>query len=525
MLAETIMSSLSINAEFENDLVFVNKPAGIPTHAPDQDQLGMAELLQKEFDKKLYVVHRLDKTTTGCLVLASTEKKAQELFELFKNRQIKKKYLFLTDRHVDFSEVEANSFIEKQGKSYHNLADVANSNAQTYFKRIKGNALYNLWEATPTTGKPHQIRLHAAQVGLAILGDPLYGGKNYPHLCLHALELEIPGQKKWISPMPLFFERMGLLHDATLVEILSALDRRQRLFSFLQKPQNCFRLLHLDGGSFRMDLLGPVLWIYWYEDKDPSAADLERFEFLGGLLQKKVLVRKMQNRGQDPLSQKDWVCGEVPETWTAQENELQYQFRLRQGLSPGLFLDQRQNRQWVQEQAAGKSVLNLFSYTCGFSVAAAMGKAREVVTVDLSPKFLEWGKENFKLNGIDPANYQFFAQDSFKFLQKTKKMGRQFDLIICDPPSFSRSQEGVFKIEKDLDELLNLCWSVLKPGGQLLFCSNFEKWSLEEFYKKLTQSLHLSDQNISQGQPCLDFELPFQPPLMKSFVLTKKATG
>ena len=512
---------LGFHYELGNDLVFVNKPAGISTHAPDHDLKGMAELVEDELLKKIYVVHRLDKTTTGCLVFATTEQRAKELFEDFKAHRVEKKYVFLTNQRPDFTEITIRSEIVKVGKEFKNIADSPNPNAVTHFKKDKLNALFQRWQAFPETGKPHQIRLHAKQAGIPILGDSLYGGSTYPHLCLHAESLQIPGEKIFQSPQPPFFERMGLIRDQNLAKILSAFDRRQRLFNFLKKPNEVIRLSHLEN-KFRIDALGPILWIYWYDQKDPSISDLEIFEFLGVFLSKKVHVRKMLDRGQDPNSKTDWkIPNDLPTVWQAEENSMQFQFRSNQGLSPGLFLDQRGNRKMVQDLAVDRSVLNLFAYTGGFSVAAALGGAKQVTTVDLSPKFLEWAKENFKLNDLDPKNYQFFAQDSFSFLEKTIKMKRKFNIVICDPPSFSRSPKGIFKIESDLARLLSLCWQVLEPQGILLFSSNFEKWTASDLKSKIIKALAIKSEKIKAGVQNLDFELPSQAPLMKSFFISK----
>lgn len=525
------MSRLQIPIEIGNDLIFVNKASGFSTHSPDAGKIGFVEILQHQLNAqghahihidKLYVVHRLDKTTTGAMVFATTEKKAQELFQLFQNHQVKKKYLFITDRHPDFSETKVFSTIEKKENRYLNtLTAESSSNARTLFKRVKLNALFELWEALPETGKPHQVRIHAAQAGIPILGDTLYGGKSYPHLCLHSAELEIPGEKKWICSPPPFFERLGLARDSELCGILSALDRRERLYQFLKHKEACLRLSHTDHPKWRIDQYGPIAWVYWYADQDPSQKDLERFEFLEGFIGKKLMLRKMQNRGADPNSQNSWTFQALPEKWTAKENEAQFELRLNSGLSPGLFLDQRENRNWVFQNAANKRVLNLFAYTCGFSVMAALGQAKEVVSVDLSKNFLEWGKENFRLNNLDPAKYEFFAQDTEKFLTGTIKRQRQFDLIICDPPSFSRNNKEVFRLDQNFNELISLCWKCLKPNGTLIFSSNFEKWTEDFFKKKISEALKIPQQNIRLGLTSYDFELPNEQKLMKSFFISK----
>jgi 23S rRNA (cytosine1962-C5)-methyltransferase len=527
---------LTLALEFGEDLVVVNKPAGISTHAPSPDRPGMFEWLQKEFlaqgvQKKLHVVHRLDKTTTGTLLFATSEGRAKELFELFKNREIKKRYVLLTASRPEQNEYLVHSFIEKVGNQMVNTPCVpAKANAETLFRRVKLNAFFEQWEAFPKTGKPHQIRLHAAQMGFPILGDVQYGGEAYPHLCLHAHSLDVPGLGVWQTFHPIFFERMGILRDRELVSILSALDRRERLFHFLSTADQCLRLSHLDNSRFRIDLFGEVLWVYWYADEDPSPADLERFEFLHGLLRRRVMIRKMQNRGANPQQQMQWEIGSIPEKWNARENGILYEFRSAQGLSPGLFLDQRENRHWISELSHNKRVLNLFSYTCGFSVAAALGDATEVISVDLSKNFLEWGKQNFSLNesggssasSTSKVSRLFFAQSADLFLQQTLKKGKTFDLIILDPPSFSRNGSEVWKIDKDFPKLLKTVWKCLNKGGALLCSTNFEKWDKQDLQRVIEKTLGRELKKIAEPplRP-LDFELPGEETLMKSLLLWK----
>lgn len=529
-----------LNPQDGADLILVNKPHGFSTHAVDEKTPGIAEILQNELhsskllalEKKVHVIHRLDKTTTGCLLFALNETRAKEYFEYFKNHDVKKRYLFLTAARPEQTEYLIQSKIEMKSKKIENDL-VSKSNAETLFKKVKLNAFFQLWEAFPKTGKPHQVRIHATQAGIPILGDALYGGAEFPHLCLHASDIEIPKYGKFSSPMPIFFERMGLIRDKELCGILSSFERRQRIFNFLQRPDECLRLSHLDNPKFRIDLFGNILWVYWYHATAPIEADLERFEFLEGLLKRKILIRKMQNRGADPNEQTTWTFGtdSLPEIWTATESlkkyYAQYEFRTQQGLSPGLFMDQRKNRHWVFENAKDRRALNLFAYTCGFSLSAALGKAKEVVTVDLSKNFLEWGKKNFELNDLSPKapNYLFFAQNTLKFLEITIKKQKTFDLIVCDPPSFSRDGKTIWKIEKDFPELLKLCTNVLAPGGKLLFSTNFEGWTenqlLEIAKKVLSQIKNENFQVLIPDFAVWDYELPKEEKLMKCILITR----
>ena len=178
----------------------------------------------------------------------------------------------------------------------------------------------------------------------------------------------------------------------------------------------------------------------------------------------------------------------------------------------------------MSEHAKDRSVLNLFSYTSGFSTVAALAGAREVCTVDVSANFIEWSKNNFKLNGLDPEaeNHEFWVQDCILFLKGTIRRKRKFGLIVCDPPSFGRSKSGVFSISKNFDELMINCMYCLQKDGLLLFCTNYEKWTTGDLHLRLNKlKREFSFKILPAPAQGLDFELPDQEPLMKSIILRK----
>jgi len=163
------------------------------------------------------------------------------------------------------------------------------------------------------------------------------------------------------------------------------------------------------------------------------------------------------------------------------EQGLSYQIDFQSGYSQGLFLDQRLNRQRLRELCAGKTVLNTFAYTCSFGVAAAFAGAK-AVNLDLSRNYLEWGQANYRLNGLEPAESDFIYGDVFDWLDRFAKRDRRFDLVILDPPTFSRSKaSGVFRAEKDYEALLERALLVIEPGGILLCCLNTHQVSAAEF--------------------------------------------
>lgn len=205
---------------------------------------------------------------------------------------------------------------------------------------------------------------------------------------------------------------------------------------------------------------------------------------------KKIFVtdRSHQAATEDYYSEKPLLGEPASEKMVCQERGLRYEIQPYAGYSTGLFLDQRENRAYLAELSQHKKVLNLFAYTCAFSVACAQHQAI-TTSVDLSKKYLEWGKRNFELNALPVQDHRFVAQDCFEFLQRAIKKQNLFDLVIVDPPSFSRSKEaGVFSIKKDLAHLLELASTVVAPQGHLFFSSNFSEWNQERF-RELSQKI------------------------------------
>lgn len=197
-------------------------------------------------------------------------------------------------------------------------------------------------------------------------------------------------------------------------------------------------------------------------------------------------TRKLAS-GKKARSPGGWLLAgkQAPDDLTVRENGLLYRVDLKKDLHTGLFHDQRQNRLEFRRQAAGCKVLNLFAYTGAFSVAAAAGGATQVTSVDASGRYLNWAKENFRLNGIDPQDHEFVAGDCFDELDRMAKSGRSFDLVFVDPPSFSTTRKSRFTTAGGTAELVQKILRLMNPGGLLVTSSNLQKMSLEKYLKEL----------------------------------------
>ncbi|SHM58973.1 class I SAM-dependent methyltransferase [Phytopseudomonas punonensis] len=162
------------------------------------------------------------------------------------------------------------------------------------------------------------------------------------------------------------------------------------------------------------------------------------------------------------------MAGELPEEWVIVEDGQRFLLDLGRKQNTGLFLDMRLGRRWVRDNARGKRVLNLFAYTCGFSVSALAGGAEHVVNLDMAKAALSRGRDNHRLNEHDLSRVSFLGHELFKSWGKVKRHG-PYDLIIIDPPSF---QKGSFALTRDYQKILRKLPELLGPEGCVLACVN-----------------------------------------------------
>lgn len=241
----------------------------------------------------------------------------------------------------------------------------------------------------------------------------------------------------------------------------------------LNLPEDATRVFHGRGGLFpgcehlNLDWFAPVLLLTSFT----SLTDEEITALQQALCQRMVELKRPCNLVYQYRAgyQSDTriLCGEVPEPHIVTENGCRFQVHLLRGQNHGLFLDMVNGRAWVKAHAAQCKVLNLFAYTCGFSVAALAGGADEVVNMDMSKGALAIGKQNHLLNGF-AAGARFLGHDIFSSWGKLKKLG-PFDMLIADPPS---NQRGSFVATKDYLRLLRHLPELLTPGAQVLLCLN-----------------------------------------------------
>lgn len=175
----------------------------------------------------------------------------------------------------------------------------------------------------------------------------------------------------------------------------------------------------------------------------------------------------------------------APANYTVIENGLTFKVDLHEGLNTGLFMDQRTNRRDLMQRVAGKKVLNLFAYTGAFSVAAAAAGAAQVTSVDVSSQYLDWARDNFGRNRLNPKRHQFINGDCFAVLEQLAQQQQRFAIILMDPPSFSTTTKNRFTTSGGTSRLVTLALAILEQGGLLITSSNHQKVDVADYLKEL----------------------------------------
>ena len=257
-------------------------------------------------------------------------------------------------------------------------------------------------------------------------------------------------------------------------------------------PTEACRIFHGRGGLYAgceqwtLDVYPPVFVLTSFATTTDEqlatvgAALQARWQQIAPPDQAQSLNWVFQQRGQAarPQARSDTLlmAGNVPDPHIVTEGPALFLVRVLRGQNHGLFLDMAEGRRWVREFAAdfrqsegrGAKVLNLFAYTCAFSVAALQGGAAHVTNLDMARGALATGQQNHQLNGLAPQGASFLAHDLFNSWGKVTR-GGPYDLVIADPPSY---QKGSFVATKDYARLLRRLPDLLAPGGRALLCLN-----------------------------------------------------
>ena len=327
----------------------------------------------------------------------------------------------------------------------------------------------------------------------------------------------------------------------------AAFDSRRPLLDELQQQgTDCYRLFHgsQEGASgLTVDRYGPQLMVQSFHQpldaRSLQAIHEEAIRFIGQPLQLIYNDRSQSNSRIDrstALHQPDDVA---LEDQIAHEWGLNYRVRGRHsGQDPLLFLDLRNARGWVKQHSTGKSMLNLFAYTCGVGLCATAGGAREVWNVDFAERNLAVGRENGELNPSLP-DMHFIHSDYFPAIRQlaglpvSARRGRtlpdyprlaqrQFDLVLLDPPAWARSAFGTVDLLRDYQSLLKPALLATAEGGVLVCCNNLAKVSMEDWRTQVLRCAEKAGRPVREWQtltPAADFPSHDGLPPLKVLIL------
>jgi len=268
-------------------------------------------------------------------------------------------------------------------------------------------------------------------------------------------------------------------------KIKSAVEYRKDFYS--DKSTTAFRVLNGEGdglGGLTIDYFDGYYLLTWYslgiyEFKAEILEALKKSVEYKGIYQKK----RFDSKGKYLNEKDDFICGDKADSpIIVKENEVNFAIYLDDGAMVGVFLDQRDVRKTIRDKyTKEKTVLNTFSYTGAFSVAAALGGASKTTSVDLAKRSLRKTSEQFEVNNIDVKRQDIIVEDVFNYFKYAVKKGLSFDLVVLDPPSFARSKKRTFSASKDYVNLLKEAIQITKKGGIIVASTNSANFSMMTF--------------------------------------------
>jgi 23S rRNA (cytosine1962-C5)-methyltransferase len=283
---------------------------------------------------------------------------------------------------------------------------------------------------------------------------------------------------------------------------------RQLLEAFKAEGTDAHRLCTIDDGwaeRFGRDVL---ISFRTTVAQDRLIAGLKEWTSSVNLQINRVFARFLPKKNEERETPKLVIGNERENLQTiATEYHLKFEIDFGAGYSVGLFIDQRENRRFVR-QTKPKRLLNCFAYTCSFSVAAASAGA-QTVNVDLSKKSLERGRQNFVLNSLSTDGHQFIADDVRPVLGRLARRGQKFDVIILDPPTFSRTKGGAaFHVEKDFEEIIAAALELVEREGRILLSTNCETLNEQALERMARYCLKLSRQSGALHRQPMPVDFP-----------------
>ncbi|MCH8146842.1 MAG: class I SAM-dependent methyltransferase [Planctomycetes bacterium] len=515
---------------FEDDIFLaVSKPSGVDVGGSAEGHAnGVAEILMslKGRSGALHPVNRLSRFESGVLLFAKNELTARTIRTALKSHRIVQQFDVLVrgtpKRQVTSIDVAHGSSQGRRptdSKGYfrrgvpksdgENPSPPLGDRARTVVRLVSRGERTSLVRCQTSIATTHALRAQLRAVRMQPIGDRPTGQShrkpNPESTCFHLAEIRFvhPGRDASITVKsktpPSFSSVVGGKVDITR-RLAAALTRRLPLID--RNETDAYRLLSGDAEAVNgliAERFGEVVVLQASDDRPglktllrPAASWYQKTLGLRGVYVKQFARNRAamdDDQVTSHFSPRPLVGQETPPAIKIRERGLNYVVRPYDGSSAGFFPDQRDNRSTIRKLAGGKDVLNLFAYTCSFSVAAAAGGAASTVSVDLSGKTLDWGRENFAANHLPLDGHSFITADVTDYLKRARREDQSFDVIVVDPPSFAhgRKRGRSFSITRDLPDLLRGVIALLRPNGVLILSTNHRRSRVPDLRQSMRQ--------------------------------------
>ena len=500
----------------DEHLLVVDKPAGMATQASEDPEVVdlRARLAKWLGGTTLGLAHPADRDASGVVLLSLGKQASRSLAEQLA-RGLRRTWVVGLggDSTPRIDGVQAERIARRQERS--------------------------LWRLT-TAARSQPLRRQLADLGRPIAGDRENEGPPASRLLLHAetvrlvhpaasdtlgLEAALPAAfERWLDGSA---ERLPEHGDELRRRLAEAIDRRYGVAR--RGDTDAFRLVHGGGDDLpgiELDLYGEHAVLALRSDEACSSREaiLDAVEELGvrGIY---VKLRPRQanvvvDTRRDELAPRHALRGDdAPDPLVVREGGIEYRVRLGDGLSTGIFLDQRRTREQVRASSGGKRVLNLFAYHGAFSVAAALGGAAATVSVDAAQPALDAAREALVATGADMDRHELVCDDVLAFLERSRRRRRDFDLVLLDPPSYATTKRSRFRAERDYRSLAAAALPCVASGGLLLACTNHRGIVQAKLRRQLRDAARDAGVTLAMRDlaPPIDFPPPpGRPPHLKT---------
>ncbi|MEQ6377727.1 class I SAM-dependent rRNA methyltransferase [Bacillaceae bacterium S4-13-56] len=315
-------------------------------------------------------------------------------------------------------------------------------------------------------------------------------------------------------------------------KIREAVEKRKRFYS--SEDTTAFRIFNGEGdgvGGITIDFFGGFYMVSWYSEGIYAFRE-DIYHALNEVVKARGIYEKLRfdTNGQY-LDQDDFVSGEKGEFPLAvKENGMNFFVDLNDGAMTGIFLDQRNVRKALRDKyAKGKTVLNTFSYTGAFSVAAILGGATKTTSVDLAKRSLPKTIEQFSVNEIDFEAHDIMVMNVFDYFRYAERHGLKFDIVVLDPPSFARTKKMTFSTAKDYPKLIKDTLKITNDEGLIVASTNNASFNMKKFktfIDKAFKEMNIGYKILEEHQLPEDFAVPHNFPefnyLKVVFIKVKK---